>query len=211
MTYAAGGPAVSHSHGQPNGQYQHSHSGGDRTHKGGDLHGPNDTYLGYWKAPLDGAETWAFIRPSGILADTDVPAHTVDAVVAKPEKRDGRIGDPRFHAVLKEMADTHDRKQQDYGSDVDPFANLNATAQFGISPWVGAYIRINDKLTRIKSFIARGTLANESLEDSLVDIATYAAIAVALYREEVKQNKLEAEKYTHPESFNEAALGGYYT
>jgi hypothetical protein len=99
------------------------------------------------------------------------------------ERKDTRAGDPRFHAVLKEMGDTHDRKQQDYGTDGDPFANIRASREFGVSPWVGAYIRLNDKITRIKSFIKKGNLANESLEDSLIDIATYAAIALVLYRE----------------------------
>jgi hypothetical protein len=170
---------ISHQHSSPNGQYQHSHVGGDATHRGGNTHQPDDTYLGYWRGGGDGALT--FIRPSGIVAEGDVP------VYASGEKKDASAGDPRFHAVLKEMGDTHDRKQQDYGTDGDPFANMNAAAEFGIAPWVGAYVRINDKITRIKSFLKKGRVANESIEDSLIDIATYAAIALVLYREDQKR------------------------
>jgi len=92
-------------------------------------------------------------------------------------------GDPRFHALLKEIGDLHDRKQADYGADEDPFANVRASAEFGVEPWVGALIRLNDKVTRLKSFARRGTLANESAEDSMQDISVYALIAYLLYKE----------------------------
>ncbi len=81
------------------------------------------------------------------------------------------------------MGELHDRKQQDYGTDNDPFANVRASREFGVEPWIGAMVRLNDKITRVKSFIAKGNLANESLEDSLSDIAVYAVIAKVLYRE----------------------------
>lgn len=92
-------------------------------------------------------------------------------------------GSEAFHAVLRELGDLHDRKQQDYGTDTDPFANVRASAEFGVPAWVGAVVRMNDKVTRIKSFCRKGNLINESLEDSLADIAVYAAIALVLYRE----------------------------
>jgi hypothetical protein len=95
-----------------------------------------------------------------------------------------RAGDPRFHALLKEIADLHDKKQEDYGTDGDPFANVRASRDFGVSPWIGAVIRLHDKVIRLKSFSRRGVLANESVEDSLLDIAVYALIALVLYREE---------------------------
>lgn len=93
-------------------------------------------------------------------------------------------GDPRFHALLNEIARLHDQKQQDYGTDNDPFANVRSSADFGVAPWIGALIRLHDKITRLKSFASRGSLANESAEDSMMDIAVYALIALILYREE---------------------------
>lgn len=90
----------------------------------------------------------------------------------------------RFHEILKEAGELHDKKQMDYGRSQDPFANVNASAEFGVKPWIGAYIRLNDKITRIKSFIEKGNLVNESLEDSLRDVIVYSAIALALYENE---------------------------
>jgi len=88
-----------------------------------------------------------------------------------------------FSEVLAEMQAMHDRKSQDYGVQADPFANVRASEDFGIPGWLGTIVRLNDKITRIKSFAKNGSLANESLRDSLIDIAVYAAIAVALYDE----------------------------
>src|SRR5712664_17156 len=51
----------------------------------------------------------------------------------------------RFHEILREAGELHDKKQADYGRGQDPFANVNASAEFGVKPWIGAYIRLNDK------------------------------------------------------------------
>lgn len=93
-------------------------------------------------------------------------------------------GDPRFHSLLKEIGALHDRKQEDYGATADPFANVRSSQEFGVAPWIGAVVRLNDKVTRLKAFARKGTLANESAEDSLLDIAVYALIGLVLYREE---------------------------
>lgn len=93
-------------------------------------------------------------------------------------------GDPRFHALLKQIGDLHDKKQQDYGTDGDPLANVRASQEWGMPAWVGALLRLNDKVHRLKQFARRGSLANESAEDSMLDIAVYALIALILYREQ---------------------------
>jgi hypothetical protein len=100
------------------------------------------------------------------------------------EKGTGQAGDPRFHTLLEEIASLHSRKQADYGRGDDPFANIRGSADFAIPPWVGAVVRGNDKMHRIKSFLQNGNLKNESVEDSLLDLAVYAIIALILYREE---------------------------
>lgn len=92
-------------------------------------------------------------------------------------------GDPRFHAILGQLGRLHDRKQADYGNTTDPFANVRASGDWGISPWVGAMVRLNDKVKRLQQYARRGTLANEGAEDSMLDIAVYAMIALILYRE----------------------------
>jgi hypothetical protein len=100
------------------------------------------------------------------------------------EQRIVTKGDSRFRRELEELIELHDAKQADYGTDGDPFANLRASAGFGIAPWLGAVVRLNDKVNRIKSFVRNGKLRNESLVDSLRDISVYAAIAKILYEEE---------------------------
>lgn len=90
----------------------------------------------------------------------------------------------RFHEILRELGELHDRKQADYGTDNDPFANIRASAEFGIRPVLGAILRANDKVNRIKIWILKGALKNESIEDSLRDNAVYNIIALVLLEQE---------------------------
>lgn len=86
-----------------------------------------------------------------------------------------------FMRILVEMANLHMKKSFDYGTASDPYANVRASKDFSIPPWVGALVRQNDKLVRLKSFLKKGSVANESVRDSLIDNAVYAAIALVLY------------------------------
>lgn len=89
-----------------------------------------------------------------------------------------------FTAILDEIEELHDKKQQDYGRVSDPYANVRASEDFGIPGWVGTIVRANDKMRRLQKFSQDQTLINESVEDSLLDLATYAIIALDLYRQE---------------------------
>jgi len=91
----------------------------------------------------------------------------------------------RFHQILKELGELHDKKQQDYGRGDDPLSNVRASEEWGIPAWVGAMIRLNDKVRRLQSLALKGSLVNESAEDSLQDIACYAIIALVLREQEV--------------------------
>jgi hypothetical protein len=88
-----------------------------------------------------------------------------------------------FSAVLAEIQALHDKKNQDYGRPRDPYANVRASEDFGIAPWVGALVRANDKMRRLQRAASGHTLMNEGVEDSLLDLATYAIIGLVLYRE----------------------------
>lgn len=92
-------------------------------------------------------------------------------------------GHPMFSQVLKEMLEMHCRKGADYGTGEDIFANIRASEEFGIDGWKGSILRANDKMSRLKAFFLHGNLKNESVEDSLLDLANYAVIALCLYRE----------------------------
>jgi hypothetical protein len=95
-------------------------------------------------------------------------------------------GDPEFEKVLYEVMEMHRRKGADYGTDEDFFANVSASQEWGIPPWVGAMVRANDKVVRLQSYAKGSTLQNEGVEDSLLDIATYAIIALCLFRREAE-------------------------
>jgi hypothetical protein len=88
-----------------------------------------------------------------------------------------------FMQIVDEIVAMHDKKQKDYGTNADPLANVRASADFGIEPWIGVLIRMNDKMKRLQKAARGGQLANESVEDSILDIAVYAIIDLVLYRE----------------------------
>jgi len=94
----------------------------------------------------------------------------------------------RFHDLLKEAGELHDKKQEDYGKGNDPFANVRSSSEWAVPAWVGAMIRLNDKVRRLQSLAIKGALANEAAVDSFMDIAVYALIARVLYEQENVSN-----------------------
>lgn len=89
-----------------------------------------------------------------------------------------------FPRVLDQLEALHNRKSADYGNASDPFLNVNAARHFGVKPWVAALVRANDKMVRLSQAAQGSELVNESVEDSLLDLASYAIIALILFREE---------------------------
>jgi hypothetical protein len=54
-------------------------------------------------------------------------------------------------------------------------ANIRNGAEFvGIEPWRAAMVRLSDKVTRLATFNRTGELHHEAVEDSLLDLASYA-------------------------------------
>ena len=104
-------------------------------------------------------------------------------IYESPNEKAQPSGSERFHHILDELGQLHDQKQRDYGTVTDPFANVRASTEFGIPAWQGAVLRGNDKMARIKAFIRNGRLENESLTDSLRDLAVYAIISLVLWEE----------------------------
>lgn len=93
------------------------------------------------------------------------------------------VGSARFHEILIKMGELHDKKQLDYGTPIDPFANVRASEGFGVPSWVGCMIRANDKMKRLQTYAKTGTLSNEGVEDSFMDLAVYAIIGLCLFEE----------------------------
>ena len=101
-----------------------------------------------------------------------------------PRQPERHPNSARFHELLDEAGTLHDLKQGDYGKGDDPFANVRASEEWGIEPWIGAMVRLNDKVRRLQSLATKGTLNNEAAIDSFMDIAVYALIARILYEQE---------------------------
>lgn len=92
-------------------------------------------------------------------------------------------GDPEYLKLLDELRELHASKSADYGSGEDPLANLRATAELGVPPWLGCMVRVRDKFSRVCSLVRNGRLRNEPIEDNLKDMAVYCLLALKLYRE----------------------------
>ena len=104
--------------------------------------------------------------------------------IDSPRQPERHPNSARFHELLDEAGTLHDLKQGDYGKGDDPFANVRASEEWGIEPWIGAMVRLNDKVRRLQSLATKGTLNNEAAIDSFMDIAVYALIARILYEQE---------------------------
>lgn len=116
-------------------------------------------------------------------------------VMADPDDESGDEPDPlheRVHSstqaflgLLDELEEMHLSKSHDYGSANDPLANIRNGAEFvGIEPWRAAMVRLSDKVTRLASYNRTGRLNHESVEDSLLDLASYALLTLLLFRED---------------------------
>jgi hypothetical protein len=84
---------------------------------------------------------------------------------------------------------TMECKNSDYngGSQAtDALANFKSATALGLHPVTGLLLRIQDKLMRIRSFVADGELrvSGESVEDACNDIVNYAILCKALLLEE---------------------------
>lgn len=84
----------------------------------------------------------------------------------------------RFHdECLTKMHEITKKKNQDYGGGTeDAFYNFSSVEILGVSPEHGFITRMFDKFSRLASFVKRGVLLNESVEDTLLDLANYCIL-----------------------------------
>jgi hypothetical protein len=92
-------------------------------------------------------------------------------------------GHPEFFKILQDIGNMHKKKSADYGVTDDIFLNIRQSMDWGVQPWVGSMVRAGDKVVRLKAAATGSKLKNEGVEDSLMDLASYAIIALVLYRE----------------------------
>jgi hypothetical protein len=97
-----------------------------------------------------------------------------------------RRGHPKFYELIEKMQKIHDAKNADYAADADPLSNLRMSARFGVEPWRGCLVRMSDKWSRLEQLAGNGKQAqvkDESVEDTLLDLANYALLCIVLRQE----------------------------
>lgn len=87
-----------------------------------------------------------------------------------------------FTTVLKEMDVIHTRKNADYGN--------NFHKMYEKYGFLTALLRLTDKMERLENIYEKGEIQvkNESVEDTLIDLANYAVMAVVELWNEKKIN-----------------------
>ena len=104
-------------------------------------------------------------------------------------------GDPRFYELLGKLAALHSRKNHDYAGECTPLRNFYKCTELGIDPFMGILVRLTDKWSRIESFAKNKLLmvADESVEDTLLDNAVYSLLAIIVRREQLGEAATEAD------------------
>ncbi len=89
---------------------------------------------------------------------------------------------------FKESYEIIKKKNSDYSKEKDPFLNFRFAEFLGTKPELGILLRMGDKLIRIANIINKGEarVKDESVEDSLNDIANYAMLLKIFLKNEKK-------------------------
>jgi len=92
---------------------------------------------------------------------------------------------PEFDNLLKRMGKIFDAKNKDY-SNGNLYKNFFESERIKISPSKGVILRMLDKVSRICNLInkERFEVKDESIEDTLLDLANYSLIAILVLRKE---------------------------
>ncbi len=93
-----------------------------------------------------------------------------------------------FNSIIDEMKKIHMEKNHDYDGNKNYLSSLKSSVRMGIPAWKSVVIRIQDKLARLENFVISGKLKvkDESIEDTLKDLANYAILCLILYRDETR-------------------------
>ena len=90
---------------------------------------------------------------------------------------------PKFHKLLKQMAEMHDKKSEDYANSSNYYSNFHAAAAIaGVSIDEVFAVMIGIKLARLRELKSKDP-NNESTQDSRLDLAVYAALWASYHTE----------------------------
>ena len=101
--------------------------------------------------------------------------------------------DDPIEAILIKIVNTNRRKRADYAQDGDIFSNFRqASFAAGVTPEQGIEYMIATKQARLMALRSNGRPpSNESVEDTMLDRAVYAIIALA-YREQALETTIKS-------------------
>lgn len=86
-----------------------------------------------------------------------------------------------FKQITNEMLDLYIKKNTDYGSSV-----TDTYKDYGL---VAFLVRMSDKMNRLKTLYRQpAQVSGEKIEDTLLDLANYAILAMIEIRREAKEN-----------------------
>ena len=95
-----------------------------------------------------------------------------------------------FESILGEMLKIHKEKNADYSAE-GLFGNFQESQRIGIPDYKGAFVRLQDKYSRCCNLLSRqnakAVVVDETVEDTLIDLANYSIIVLYLLRQH-KQN-----------------------
>lgn len=98
----------------------------------------------------------------------------------------------RFDELLDKMKELRSKKNSDYASDEDSLSNLRGSEQLGIVAWKGVLVRIGDKISRIFQIAksnGKHQVKDESIIDTLLDLAIYSLLCIILFEEWLASKK----------------------
>lgn len=100
-----------------------------------------------------------------------------------------RKGHPRFYEILKELEELHNAKNSDYSKEGDPLSNLKMSEEINIPGYIGNFIRMGDKWSRLVQLMKKKqqgegpAVKSESMNDTLRDLAVYCILEMILIEE----------------------------
>ena len=110
-----------------------------------------------------------------------LPKMIVNAMLLDEYPEDNGSGLDEFQKITEQMHKTYLKKNKDYGNSFDELFD-----EFGIT---SALLRIKDKYNRLKSITANNKIEveDETVEDTLLDMANYAILTVLKLRNTQKK------------------------
>lgn len=89
------------------------------------------------------------------------------------------MGSPAFHAILKELGETHEQKDAEYSGN-DPLSNYKVVEEWGDEPWKSALYRAEEKRKRHQN---RWKSGQELRRDDWIDWISHLINSFTLYEE----------------------------